>query len=162
MDKVNERQVGGSHYRTSSGRQHWDVVEDFGIGYLEGIATGYICRWKQKAGAVDLEKAVHCIDKLISLANRREQVRRPRGFVNADALDQFFRDYPMGKMERMACTILFTWNRVEGLVVAREATQRAYEDAKRAEEEQSSPQRPLANGQDQPFGYDHDAEFGGR
>lgn len=64
----NDRQVGGDHYRRAEGEQHWDrVYRLFGSGYFIGCATKYIERYQDKNGKEDLEKAVHFIQKLISL-----------------------------------------------------------------------------------------------
>jgi hypothetical protein len=45
--------------------QHWDLVINTGMGYLNGNATKYIARWRLKNGLEDLQKALHYIDKLI-------------------------------------------------------------------------------------------------
>ncbi len=63
---ANTRQVGGVHYRSEY--QHWDFIEDWGIGYLEGCASKYITRWRLKSGVQDVEKAIHYIEKLIERA----------------------------------------------------------------------------------------------
>lgn len=62
MADPNARQVGGEHYQKMI-YQHWDWVCDVGLPYLLGCATKYICRWRQKGGAQDLEKAVHYLEK---------------------------------------------------------------------------------------------------
>jgi hypothetical protein len=59
--KANDIQIGGDHYKGSY--QHWDFVDDTGIGYLLGCATKYISRWRNKNGIQDLEKAAHYITK---------------------------------------------------------------------------------------------------
>lgn len=63
---ANDRQVGGTHYKKGS-IQHWDLVHALGLHYLQGCATKYVTRWKEKNGAQDLEKALHYIDKIIEL-----------------------------------------------------------------------------------------------
>lgn len=60
MIAANERQVGGDHYASSTGVQHWDL---FGADYLIGYAVKYM-RWRKKGGVEDLEKAIHVIEKL--------------------------------------------------------------------------------------------------
>lgn len=74
---ANSRQVGGSHYQ--SAYQHWDMVEDHNVGYLEANAGKYLVRWRKKGGIQDLEKARHYLVKLMERvkANRRTN----RGFV---------------------------------------------------------------------------------
>jgi hypothetical protein len=66
-------QVGGNHYSECSGAcphcggeiQHWDLYAKH--GYLEGTATGYITRWRQKGGIQDLRKAISVIEKIIAV-----------------------------------------------------------------------------------------------
>lgn len=66
-EKVNSKQVGGSHY--ISEYQHWDWAIDMKIGPIEYAATKYISRWWKKhgpeKGVEDLEKAKHYIQKII-------------------------------------------------------------------------------------------------
>lgn len=62
---VNDKQVGGTHYKHQS-FQHWD----FAVGvvgndaYLKGCASKYVIRYKDKNGIEDLRKALHYIDKI--------------------------------------------------------------------------------------------------
>lgn len=60
---ANELQIGGEHYK--SDYQHWDWCIDINLGYLEGNATKYICRWYDKGGATDLDKAYHYLMKVL-------------------------------------------------------------------------------------------------
>lgn len=66
MAKANDRQVGGSHYKTAQ-QEHWDRVWDLGLDYFQGQITKYVERWKEKNGVQDLEKARHFIEKYIEL-----------------------------------------------------------------------------------------------
>lgn len=61
--QANDRQVGGSHYKSEF--QHWDLVIKLHLDYLAGCATKYIARHKKKNGRQDLEKSLHYIDKMI-------------------------------------------------------------------------------------------------
>lgn len=61
---VNEKQIGGKHYKDFT-MQPWDVVLDWELGYLDGTALKYIARWREKNGIQDLEKAIHFLEKLI-------------------------------------------------------------------------------------------------
>lgn len=116
MTSANERQVGGNHYSSTSGLQHWDLIELYGVGYLEGCATKYLQRWKLKNGVQDLEKAAHYIQKLMEL---HEQGRVPRGNVPADVLKRFcYEDHELGVYERSAITLLCTWSCAAHLEVA--------------------------------------------
>ncbi len=84
---ANDRQIGGDHYGTTN-LQHWDLVELYGIGYLEGCATKYISRWRKKGGLADLEKSEHYLQKLIELVEGCN--RRARGHVPMSELYRFF------------------------------------------------------------------------
>lgn len=59
---ANDVQVGGGHYMNGK-VQHWDWAQH--IGYLEGNATKYIARHKDKHGLQDIEKALHYIQKIV-------------------------------------------------------------------------------------------------
>jgi Protein of unknwon function (DUF3310) len=64
---ANDRQVGGSHYKTG-GEEHWDRVARLQLDYFQGQITKYVERWKKKNGLEDLHKARHFLDKYIELA----------------------------------------------------------------------------------------------
>jgi len=76
MSDVNNKQVGGDHYRSKV--QHWDYVELNGLGYLEGCATKYATRNRKKHEdpTQDLEKAVHYVEKAQAL--HLAGLKRPR------------------------------------------------------------------------------------
>lgn len=59
---ANERQVGGSHYKTRI--EHWDYVVANEIPYLEAQIIKYLTRWRKKDGIKDLRKARHFLQKL--------------------------------------------------------------------------------------------------
>jgi hypothetical protein len=61
---ANSYQHGGDHYRKRP-IQHWDFVLANGIPYMEAQVMKYLLRWRDKGGLLDLEKARHCLDKLI-------------------------------------------------------------------------------------------------
>lgn len=87
MSDANTRQVGGSHYKRPGRIEHWDLVERYGLGYLEGCATKYVDRWQDKGGLQDLEKSEHYVQKLLELFD--EGVRKPRGIVPLPVLAEF-------------------------------------------------------------------------
>lgn len=60
---ANARQVGGAHYKTTSGVQHWDLVVQLNMDYFIGNASKYLARGHLKNGRQDYAKAVHYIDK---------------------------------------------------------------------------------------------------
>ena len=66
---ANDKQVGGSHYKTKI--EPWDAILDWGLGYLDGSAVKYLSRWQKKGGVQDIEKAVHFLQKLIEVENER-------------------------------------------------------------------------------------------
>lgn len=103
MSSANDIQIGGNHYASSL--QHWDVVELYGIGYIEGNATKYVTRWRKKNGIEDLRKAMHYLVKLIELATAK--VRLPRGSVPADVYTMFVRENGLVDWEVEVCSILF-------------------------------------------------------
>lgn len=45
--------------------QHWDWATDIGLHYLHACATKYPSRWRDKGGVLDLQKAIHYIDKAV-------------------------------------------------------------------------------------------------
>lgn len=68
--EVNSYQVGGTHYK--SRYEHWDWVIDIQMGYLEGCATKYATRWRHKDGLKDLHKALHYVNKLLTVLEGEE------------------------------------------------------------------------------------------
>jgi len=68
---ANEEQVGGEHYKKFGDLQPWDVILKFELGFLDGCAAKYILRWKHKNGVEDLQKAKHCLEKLIEVEEGR-------------------------------------------------------------------------------------------
>jgi hypothetical protein len=63
---ANETQIAGNHYKQHT-HETWDVILDWGLGYLDGNAVKYLSRWRHKGGVQDLKKARHYIDKLIEV-----------------------------------------------------------------------------------------------
>lgn len=62
---ANDRQVAGDHY--CGKMQHWDLAADRSYDYFQGQITKYVDRWKKKNGLIDLEKAMHFLEKYIEL-----------------------------------------------------------------------------------------------
>ena len=63
MTKANQRQVGGTHYKTEY--EHWDFAIWCDMGPMEYAASKHVTRWRKKDGIKDLKKAMHYIDKLV-------------------------------------------------------------------------------------------------
>ncbi len=104
----NSMQVDGMHYRTEY--QVWDFVENNGLGSLEHAIIKYICRWRDKGdGTVDLQKAIHYIDKLIELHLNRYRV--PKGIAPISDVEHFCgvqnlsptEDYVVKRISRWSC-----------------------------------------------------------
>jgi len=64
FQKATEKQIGGQHYRKFA-IQPAEFCYRNNIPYLEATAIKYLCRWKDKGGLQDLEKAKHFIEMLI-------------------------------------------------------------------------------------------------
>lgn len=66
-----------AHYQSEKGIEVIDVMEAFteGLGGIEAVDTSmvikYICRWKQKGGIEDLQKAAWYLNHLINHISRR-------------------------------------------------------------------------------------------
>lgn len=114
---VNEIQIGGGHYRGDY--QHWDWVEDTGMGYLEGVGSKYICRWKSKNGIEDLRKSVHYVDKLLDLCifkNRRNRAKVLSTGESAQLLRQLESTYKLNSIEFDICKIFMSWEHEDDLI----------------------------------------------
>jgi hypothetical protein len=59
-------QIGGAHYKQFK-IQPIEFCHVNKIGYLESTAIKYLCRWKDKGGIEDLDKAIHYIQVLKEL-----------------------------------------------------------------------------------------------
>ncbi len=67
---ANDTQHGGEHYQTPI--QPWDFIAANNIGFFEGNAIKYLCRWQDKGGIQDLRKALHYIQKKIELEESKK------------------------------------------------------------------------------------------
>jgi len=65
-------QVGGSHYKKFA-IQPAEFIEKNGLSFLAGCVVKRMCRWQDKDGLRDLEKAKHEIDLLIEIHKLREK-----------------------------------------------------------------------------------------
>lgn len=61
-----EKQVDGGHYKGMA-IQPVEFCHANNIPFIEGNAIKYLCRWRNKNGIRDLEKAKHMIELLIEL-----------------------------------------------------------------------------------------------
>jgi hypothetical protein len=69
-----DKQVDGDHYK-SLPIQPIEFIHANNIPFCEANAIKYLCRWRNKNGLADLEKAKHYIELLIELETRREMLR---------------------------------------------------------------------------------------
>ena len=107
----NDRQVGGSHYR--AGYQHWDLVVNNNIRYLEAQITKYVTRWRKKNGVQDVQKSIHYLDKLQScLENGQLAFPEPR---EAKDLDQFAQENQLGDVEKTIFYLVMTYTTFDDL-----------------------------------------------
>lgn len=125
---VNNRQVGGEHYRSKF--QHWDLIEGHGLGYLEGCATKYPTRHRSKNGLQDLHKSEHYLDKLISLYSAG---RRNMGWCTADTVAAFGEANNLTRLETNYITAVCLWKTPEDLEQARVLLHQVIAEAEEAQ-----------------------------
>lgn len=104
---VNEKQVGGDHYRSKV--QHWDYVELNGLRYTEGCATKYATRNRKKheSPLEDLEKAVHYVEKVQDL--HRNGYLQPRTAPMLLSFEDFVESNGLTTNEAEFVRILTFW-----------------------------------------------------
>lgn len=66
-------QVGGNHYKDMP-IQPVEFIHANGIPYIEGAVIKYVCRWRNKNGINDLQKAAHFLELLMQLEKNKEAV----------------------------------------------------------------------------------------
>ena len=64
MTKASERQEGGDHYKTMP-IQPGEFIRKNNLGWYEGNAIKYVCRYKQKGGVQDIKKAIHYLELIL-------------------------------------------------------------------------------------------------
>ncbi len=65
-----DKQVSGGHYKDLK-IQPIEFIHANNIPFAEGCAIKYLCRWRDKGGIKDLEKAKHFIELLIELEGKK-------------------------------------------------------------------------------------------
>lgn len=107
MSNENNYQVGGNHYQSTT--QHWDLVEQNGLGYLEGCATKYVARArkKHKSPIEDLKKAMHYCKKLQSLHLSGHRNNRRKTLLITP--EEFIDNNELNDKEARVITILTFW-----------------------------------------------------
>lgn len=102
-----DNQIGGNHYRTTEGEQHWDmVVRLFGLeaarGYLVGCATKYLLRAHIKEDGKneikDIDKAIHYLNKWKSVLENEAKkehksiiIKRNLGVIPLLQFDKYYK-----------------------------------------------------------------------
>jgi hypothetical protein len=66
------KQVNGDHYKKLR-IQPIEFIHANNIPFAEGCAIKYLCRWRDKGGLADLEKAKHFIELLIELESKAKE-----------------------------------------------------------------------------------------
>jgi len=66
MVDAKKKQVSGTHYKKYK-IQPVEFITSNNIGYIEGNVIKYVCRWKDKNGLEDIEKAIHYLELLKEL-----------------------------------------------------------------------------------------------
>ena len=63
MVQATKKQVSGNHYKKYR-IQPVDFIHENNIGYIEGNVIKYVCRWQDKNGLEDIDKAIHYLELL--------------------------------------------------------------------------------------------------
>jgi len=114
-----ERQVGGTHYSHKENMvQHWDYCVRSETPNLEYAASKYITRWRRKNGVVDLEKALHYIEKRIESYRLGEGATKG-GLYIPGLFKRFLEDNVVVEDERVILYNVMHWARLEDLNVSR-------------------------------------------
>jgi len=117
---ANERQIGGDHYKTKY--EHWDLVLNTGMGYLEGCATKYVARWRKKGGLADLRKALHYVEKIQENEETLRTRQRYPQSVNTLTLANEAVDFSLANdlqaMELLTVGLLVNWSDDDNLAQA--------------------------------------------
>ena len=114
---ANKKQIGGSHYK--SAYQHWDMVCDHNVPYLEASCTKYVSRHKKKNGLQDIEKAIHFLEKIQERYRTHNRVL-PGQRVPDEDVARFCDSNDVTGNSRRVCELVLTWDRPYHLLLAME------------------------------------------
>lgn len=126
---VNDTQIGGEHYQTEF--QHWDLISKHDLGYLEGCATKYICRWRQKNGVQDLHKARHYLLKIEAL--HLQDDRFNKAHIRIPTIESFAKANDLTDLEKKTIMIICRWRNAGHLKAALSSLNELIEEADGAE-----------------------------
>lgn len=129
---ANDKQIAGTHYRSTGSVQHWDYCDANDVPYLESACTKYVLRWQDKNGLQDLQKALHYLEKRIE--NQAAGIGAVRGgrmnfseyiqFINGSGLTE-------RELDLEVITHVLHWSNPEELETARLALLELIERAER-------------------------------
>lgn len=141
MADVNEKQVGGNHYKKAR-FQPWDW-DKYGVGGHEWTAIKYITRYKLKEGKQDLEKAIHYIEKLAFeySNNGRQNGSRRRPITELrQVMDDYVSQNELSRLQESAIWNIINWHNelsfglivccIQDLIAAEYHTDRIQDDPK--------------------------------
>lgn len=137
---ANDKQIGGNHYKTTF--EHWDLVIFLPMGYLEGCATKYVCRWRKKEGLKDLMKAQHYLDKLIESFDIIDLIRLAPMDVAVDKITEFSIANDLTAEETEFMILLSTYSIVDELHKAREILNGMIQQAEQSRIPPAEPTHP--------------------
>lgn len=118
---ANDIQIGGNHYAKGGELQHWDLMDDHRVGYLEGCATKYLTRWQDKDGVKDLRKVEHFLSKLYEKRSQlsfQELVERMPKVPRAE-INRFLTANKVTGDEADIITLILTWESTATITLAR-------------------------------------------
>ena len=77
---VDEKQIGGDHYKLLGSMQPWDVMQAWFTpeeyrGWQKGSAIVYLARERSKGGDQDIRKAAHHLEKLIAVTSESNKTK---------------------------------------------------------------------------------------
>lgn len=115
-NSANDRQVGGSHY--AGEYQHWDMVRDASLGYMEAQVTKYVGRSRKKNGKQDLEKGGHFLEKMIE--NKLEGRGNAKNYTATPGMFARFSDANnLNADEREVTRMIMFWSTAQDLMEAK-------------------------------------------
>ena len=147
-------QVGGNHY-DSEGMEHWDLMNEMRVGYMESSATKYVSRWRKKGGLEDLRKALSFVEKILSSSysdNRSMFYWVPDH--SRKRMRQWFEDCGMEEFERGVCREILCWDRFSGLEGTAARLRSFIESEEQRVKSEDNGLLPDGGGMKHPFGYE--------